>query len=145
MLEFSKNSIIIRFLIRIAPIAYMYLIWLQSSYFNPEALAGLANSLNRAIILIIGVILELAHLIEFGLLYLFVLLAFLSFGKMKKWKNRVAVMIALLYSLVDEVHQIFIPFRSFSIDDLIKDAIGIFLVWLLIKKWTNIFKEQPAT
>ncbi len=132
----------IRILLRTAPLFFMVLIWLQSSYFNPEAVAELSYKINRGVLLLLGVSFELAHFFEFGLLYLFIFLAFLSFEKVGKWKNRLAVMIALLYSLLDEVHQIFVPFRSFSLDDLLKDAIGIFCIWWIISK--NYFYKKDS-
>ncbi|WP_187292152.1 VanZ family protein [Bacillus sp. 1NLA3E] len=133
---------ILRVFLRAFPIVYIVFIWLQSSYFNPETVAGLSDTLNKAVVLIIGVSLEFAHLFEFGLLYLFIFLAFLSFGKIGKWQNRLAITVALLYSLVDEIHQIYVPFRSFSLDDLLKDAIGIFFIWWLIRN--NYFTKKDS-
>lgn len=124
----------IRFLLRIAPLAYMTLIWQQSANFNPETFAEFSYTINKSLVLIMGVIFELTHLFEFGMLYFLLILAFQSFGEIGKWRNRLAIFISLLYSLLDEIHQIFVPFRSFSIDDLVKDGIGIFVVWLIVRK-----------
>jgi VanZ family protein len=42
--------------------------------------------------------------------------------------------IAILYSLGDEIHQIFVPGREFQLEDLAVDTIGA-LVGVLIYKW----------
>ncbi len=123
-----------RALLIITPFLYMVFIWLQSSYFNPESVAEMTTKIDMKVILAIGIGFELTHLFMFGLLYLFIILAFLSNGKIKKWHNLAAVLIAILYSAVDEIHQIYVPFRSFSIVDLIKDGIGIMVFWWLVQK-----------
>ncbi len=113
----------------------MIFIWLQSSYFNPGLIVESSSyTINNSLVLIIGICLELTHLFEFGILYFLLFLAFLSFGEIGKLKNRIAIFISLLYGLIDEIHQIYVPFRSFSLDDLIKDAIGILVIWWIVRK-----------
>lgn len=116
-------------------IGYMAFIWLQTSYFNPESVNSLSSQINRQIILLIGISLELAHLFEFGFLYLLIIIAFLSFGELTKRKEYIAILISFLYGFVDEIHQIYIPFRSASIDDLVKNTIGILFLWWIVKKY----------
>ncbi|MFB3170673.1 VanZ family protein [Neobacillus sp. 179-C4.2 HS] len=123
-----------RFLILILPVFYMYLIWQQTSHFDPESVSWLSTVLSDAVILAIGATLELAHLFEFGILYFLVILALLSYGHLSKLKEILAIFISLLYGLTDEIHQLFVPFRSFSIIDLIKNAIGVFAIWIIINK-----------
>lgn len=110
-------------------IGYMAFIWIQSSHFNPENLVGLSSVISMPIILFIGAGLELAHLFQFGLLYLCIIIIFISFGEMKTWQEVTAAVIALAYGVIDEIHQFFVPFRSFSIGDLMKDAIGVIVFW----------------
>jgi len=44
------------------------------------------------------------------------------------------LILSLFFGLVDEIHQMYVPFRSFSIDDLIKDGIGVIVVYLIVHK-----------
>lgn len=115
-------------------IAYMTLIWIQSSQFDPESLAALTSTLNRSVYLIIGASLEFAHLFQFGFLYLCIVIVFLSFGRLRTWQEVTAGVIALAYGLVDEIHQLYVPFRSFSIADLLKDTIGIVVFWWVVHR-----------
>lgn len=125
---------IYRFFISLLPIAYMAIIWLQSSYFNPNSIGNILTMVNSSIILVIGTLLELAHLIEFGILYFFIVVVFLCYGPLNKRKEFIAIIISVLYGLTDEIHQIFVPFRSFSLIDLLKDSIGVLAIWFLIHK-----------
>lgn len=115
-------------------IGYMSFIWIQSSYFNPESLAGFSSSLSHSVFLLIGAAFEIAHFFQFGLLYLCIVLVFLSFGKLRTWHEVTAVLIALAYGMVDELHQLYVPFRSFSIGDLLKDTIGIVVFWWVVHR-----------
>jgi polysaccharide biosynthesis protein VpsQ len=117
-----------RFILTILPFLYMYLIWLQTSHFDPESVSDLRHVLNPYIILAIGAALELGHFFEFGILYFLFIMAFLSYGHLKKWMEIIVVIISLAYGFVDEIHQIFVPFRSFSVFDLIKNTIGVFVI-----------------
>jgi polysaccharide biosynthesis protein VpsQ len=117
-------------------ISYMAFIWIQSSYFDPESLVGFSSSLNKSVFILIGASLELAHLFQFGLLYLCIVIVFLSFGRLRTWQEVTAAIIALAYGLVDEIHQLYVPFRSFSIADLLKDTIGIFVFcWVVHRSY----------
>jgi polysaccharide biosynthesis protein VpsQ len=134
--------IIGRFLISILPVFYMYLIWLQTSHFDPESVSSLTTVLSDAVILAIGASLELAHLFEFGILYFLIILALLSYGHLRKWKEILAINISLLYGLTDEIHQLFVPFRSFSILDLIKNSVGVLVIWYFIHQ--KYFTEKDT-
>jgi polysaccharide biosynthesis protein VpsQ len=111
----------------------MILIWLQSSHFNPETLYEAGLILDPLIILFAGLLLEALHLIEFGILYILIILFQLSLGNLSRRKEIAAIILSFLYSVTDEVHQLFVPFRSFSVGDLIKNLIGILLMWMLIR------------
>jgi polysaccharide biosynthesis protein VpsQ len=114
-------------------VSYMVLIWFQSSHFNPEKLYYTSQTLHPLIILFAGLLLESLHLIEFGILYMIIILFQLSFGYLSRRKELTAIIISFLYSVTDEVHQLFVPFRSFSVGDLIKNLIGILLMWMLVR------------
>jgi polysaccharide biosynthesis protein VpsQ len=130
--------IIGRFLISILPFIYMYLIWQQTSHFDPESVSSLATILNPYMILAIGAALEFGHLFEFGILYFLLIMAFLSYGHLKMWMEILVLIISLFYGVMDEIHQLYVPFRSFSFVDLIKNAIGVVVIAILIhKKYFN--------
>jgi hypothetical protein len=130
-----------RFCLTLLPILYMYFIWWQSSHFNPESIFQLANILPLFILYILGAAFEMAHLFEFGLLYLLLIILVLSYGSLTHNKEKICFVAALFFGLIDEIHQIFVPFRTFSIVDFIKDAIGIIFVWHTIhKNYFNIGK-----
>lgn len=120
---------LIRMFLVVLPFIYMALIWIQTSNFDPESVYMLSTQIDMNILLLIGAGLELAHLFEFGLLYLFLVMAFLVFGKLSYKKELLACVIALGYGVVDEFHQYFIPFRSFSLVDLLKNGIGVWALW----------------
>lgn len=124
----------IRLLLLVIPIVYMALIWIQTSNFDPESVYMLSTQIDMNILLLIGAGLELAHFFEFGLLYLLLVMAFLVFGKLSHKKELFAVVIAFGYGVVDELHQYFIPFRSFSLVDLMKNGIGVWVLWYFTRK-----------
>ncbi|WP_075981908.1 VanZ family protein [Bacillus massilinigeriensis] len=128
------KNIIRHIIIGILPILYLGLIWVQSSHFDPSSIEHFSNTIDEKILFVIGAFFELAHLVEFGLLYLFILIAFRTLRILNQKSDNLAVIFALIYGILDEVHQIFVPFRSFSVTDLLKDFIGIFIVWLFVHK-----------
>lgn len=116
-------------------IAYMTVIWLQSSHFNPEEMGSiLSERISLQFILLIGICLELAHLFQFGIVYILFIMVFLSFGRLSKWMEIAAFAIAFLYGLIDEIHQMYVPFRSASLSDLLKNLIGIMGAWWIIRR-----------
>ncbi|MBY0145917.1 VanZ family protein [Neobacillus niacini] len=127
-----------RFTISIAPFIYMYLIWQQTSHFDPDSVSDLTKLINPFVILAIGAALEFGHFFEFGILYLLLIMFFLLYGPLKKWKEVVVLVLSIGYGVIDEIHQLYVPFRSFSIIDLVKNAIGVFVIAILIhRKYFN--------
>lgn len=125
---------------RILPFIYMMVIWLQSSHFNPESIHSLAHYLDMKIILLMGMGLELGHLFEFGFLYVLIIIAFLTFGKLNHRLEFIALVVSIMYGLIDEIHQAYVPFRSASYSDLAKDIIGVIVFWFILHK--NYFKDN---
>ncbi len=78
-------------------------------------------------------LLELLHIVEFGILYILLMIFFTSFGPISRLKETISITISILYSVSDEIHQYYVPFRSFAIGDLIKNIIGIIFMWLLFR------------
>lgn len=112
----------------------MLIIWLQSQYFNPESLFSLSSHVRIENLLLVGVGLELFHFFQFGILYVFLALACLRFGKFTKRMEIVLITVSMIYGLVDELHQMYVPFRSFSIGDILKNWFGVFVVSFILHK-----------
>lgn len=113
---------------------YITLMWLQSSYFNPESIYSLSSDIRIEVLLLVGIGFELFHFFQFGILYLLIILVLLSFGKLTKGMEIAAVIISCSYGLIDELHQMYVPFRSFSIGDLIKDTVGVFVLSFIMHR-----------
>jgi VanZ family protein len=121
-------QLLISFILRILPLAYMVLIWYLSS--NPsDAVVTFSSNANYDTF-----IKESLHLVEFGILYVLWVIAFLSRGDLTRKQNLTAVAIAMIYGLLDEFHQYFVPSRSATVIDLTKDWIGVGVAWLIITK-----------
>lgn len=123
-----------RLVLMILLASYMYFIWWQSSNFDPETVFALTSKIHPFIFLAIGACLELAHLFEFGILYLLFILLFLSYGPLNRKKQVVAVILSLLYGLVDEIHQQYVPYRTASFSDLLKNSLGVLVIWWSVHK-----------
>lgn len=107
----------------------MALIWVQSAYFQPESVPDLP----WFTLISLGIMLELAHFVQFGILYVFLIIASFTFGPLRR-KEAFAAAMSAGFALVDELHQHFVPFRSASVDDLVKDGIGIAVAWWWIRR-----------
>lgn len=80
------------------------------------------------------------HLAVFFLFNFFLLISIKGNKKIKISYVILALGISIIYALSDEFHQIFVPFRNASIQDILIDTIGIFLSTIFIlyfnkKKW----------
>jgi VanZ family protein len=118
---------LIRWGLWLLPLLYMMLIWNMSSQPH-NAYVELPNSAVDRFIK------ESLHLVEFAILYLlFVLAAFFN-KKFTPTANLVFAVIAALYGLTDELHQSFVPYRSATLIDLIKDVTGVTIAYYIIRK-----------
>ncbi|MFZ5825028.1 MAG: VanZ family protein [Bacillota bacterium] len=110
-------------LVWLLPLGYMGLIWYLSGHPSDAVIdTGLAwdRQLKEAL-----------HLVQFGVLYVLLLLAW-GTGQPVTAKARLGLaLVAAAYGLVDEVHQYFVPTRSFALIDLAKDWIGVGAAWYL--------------
>ncbi|UOQ94911.1 VanZ family protein [Halobacillus shinanisalinarum] len=67
-----------------------------------------------------------------SILYLMLVVALSANDKFSKATSYLAAGISMLYGFIDEVHQLFIDGRSFTVNDLVKDAIGVLVAcWLV--------------
>ncbi|MFT4416371.1 VanZ family protein [Fredinandcohnia humi] len=117
---------LIKYLLYIAPFAYMILIWILSSL-PSDAIVNTPFSFDRAFK-------ESLHLIEFGILYGLWVLFLLVRGKLTAKTNIIAAVISIAYGFVDEAHQYFVPYRSATVIDLVKDTIGVLVLFFIIKR-----------
>jgi VanZ family protein len=109
------------------PLLYMMMIWIMSSQ-PSNAYVELPNlSLDRFIK-------ESLHLVEFAILYLLFVVAAYFNGILTAATNLSFAIVACLYGLTDEIHQSFVPYRSATINDLVKDVTGVAIAYLIIKR-----------
>lgn len=123
-----KRAIIflINYIIRLLPLGYMGLIWFLSSY-PSDAIVNTGWTYERSLK-------EGLHLLEFGILYLLLVLALLSWGRLNQKSSFLAALFSVLYGLTDELHQYFVPSRSCSVIDFAKDIIGVAVAWYIIRR-----------
>jgi len=117
---------LIKLIVPVLPLAYMGLIWFLSS-FPSDAVVNTGWTYDRTLK-------EGLHLIEFGILYLLLVLALLSRGKLSLRSSFQAAVFSFFYALTDELHQYFVPSRSFTVTDVIKDLIGITVAWYIVRR-----------
>lgn len=113
---------------RVLPFLYMGVIWTLSS-FPANAVVELTDlSLDRFIK-------ESMHLIEFAILYLlFVFGIHTTKIPFTKKVNLVCAVIACFYGITDEIHQSFVPARSATLIDVVKDVTGVAVCWYFIDR-----------
>ncbi|WP_174734280.1 VanZ family protein [Mesobacillus harenae] len=104
--------------VRILPFAYMALIWLLSSLPHNAVVELPDSAVDRFIK-------ESLHLVEFGILYILLFFAALTLDKFTPVMGFALMAIAGLYGVIDEIHQSFVPYRSATLIDVIKDVIGV--------------------
>ena len=67
------------------------------------------------------------HFIVFFLLNFFLLATLTGKNKIKTKHIFLSIIISIIYAVLDEIHQMFVPFRSPDIGDILIDSIGIFV------------------
>lgn len=123
-----------KIILRILPVAYMAAIWIMSSLPSNHFVELPDSQLDKTIK-------ESLHLIEFAILYVLLVLAFLT-GRREFTPalNIACAVIAGLYGVTDEIHQSFYAYRSASWFDLIKDFTGILVCFYFIRE--ALFKKK---
>lgn len=135
----------IRFLLMALPVLYMIAIWIMSGLPH-DTIMDLPNNTVDLFVK------ESLHLVEFAILYVLIALAFLANGKLTPLISLAAAVLASFYGLADEIHQAFVPYRSATIIDAIKDVTGVMIAFLAIKymyferksgvgRWMAVFSE----
>ena|SRR3989344_4160062 len=76
------------------------------------------------------------HVIEYAILYLLLYRVLRNTRKAFVWQNLLDVwLIALVYAMTDEIHQVFIPTREGRMRDIAIDAVGISLAAIYLWKY----------
>lgn len=113
-------------IITLLPLLYMMLIWILSS--NP------ADAIVKTPFSFDALLKESLHLIEFAILYWLIAFAFMAHNKWSERASILAAIIAIFYGLTDEIHQSFVPSRSATLIDFIKDTIGVAVSFWIAKR-----------
>jgi VanZ family protein len=122
-----KEEFFLKYVLRLLPIAYMAAIWIMSSLPSNHFVELPDSGLDRTIK-------ESLHLIEFAILYVLLVLAFLTRrAPFTTGLNMLCAVLAGLYGLTDEIHQSFYAYRSASWFDLVKDVTGILVCFYFIR------------
>ncbi len=135
----------IRLLSIAAPVVYMMAIWVMSGLPHDTIMDLPNNTVDHFLK-------ESLHLVEFAILYVLIIYAFLANGKLTPFISLAAAIFASFYGLADEIHQAFIPYRSATLIDAIKDVTGIFIAFIIVKymyfeknsrigRWMAVFSE----
>ena len=74
-----------------------------------------------------------AHITEYALLYFFLFRAIHTVVVTRK-AFVISAIIAVLYAISDEYHQTFVPLREGAARDVFIDCIGIFLMYLFLRR-----------
>ncbi|WP_203363510.1 VanZ family protein [Bacillus sp. REN10] len=118
-------KMIARGLSTIAPLLYIVAVWMMSSLPHDAIVSLPQNEIDR-------LFKESLHLIEFAVLYGLIVNALLANGRFTSATNVAAALIACFYGFIDEIHQAFIPYRSASIIDAVKDVTGVLVCYFLV-------------
>ena len=123
------------------PLSYMLTIFIMSS------VPGDSDIFTRGILIIlIPTVQNLLHIPLFGLLAFLWIITFKLWSHTEKLSIRMAVLISVNYSFLDEVYQYFVPGRYMSITDVFLDILGVFsaigIYKLVSKKSISTFEHS---
>lgn len=116
---------LLRFLIKIAPFCYMLFIWYLSSQPADQVVEFKVYD---------SFIKESLHLVEFGILYFLFVFSFLIDGKLTKKTSIFVAIVSCLWGVIDEIHQSFVPYRSATFIDVVKDVIGVLVGYWIVHR-----------
>ncbi|MDD3654683.1 MAG: VanZ family protein [Desulfotomaculaceae bacterium] len=111
---------------KLLPFAYMVFIWYLSSK-PSDAVVNTSLPYDK-------LLKESLHLIEFAALYILFIIAFAATGRLRPRTSKIAAVMSVLYGFVDEFHQYFVPCRSATVNDLLKDITGVLIAYLIINR-----------
>ncbi len=117
----------LKWIIRVLPFFYMALIWILSGLPHNAVVELPDSAVDRFFK-------ESLHLVEFGILYVLLVLAGLTAGKLTPPANFLLAAFACFYGILDEIHQSFVPYRSATLIDAVKDITGVLVCWYFISR-----------
>ncbi|WP_077215041.1 VanZ family protein [Bacillus dakarensis] len=117
----------LKWFFRLLPLLYMGLIWTLSSM-PADAVVELPDSKIDAYVK------ESLHLIEFAILYLLFVMAAFTTGTFSEKLSITFAVISCLYGALDEIHQSFVPYRSATWIDLVKDVTGVLAAYYFVRR-----------
>lgn len=124
--------------LRLLPLAYMALIWVLSSLPHNAVVELPNSSIDRFWK-------ESMHLIEFAILYLLLVGAVLTTGRITTGLSFVCAAVAASYGVVDEIHQSFVPYRSATVIDVVKDVIGVLVAYYFVQRKVKVGGYERMT
>ncbi|WP_322420269.1 VanZ family protein [Jeotgalibacillus haloalkalitolerans] len=117
------------------PFIYMILIWVLSSLPHDAVIELPSGTFDRFLK-------ESLHLIEFGILHFLFIAALLVHGKLNVATHTLAAVFAAFYGFTDEIHQAFVPYRSATMIDAVKDVIGVLIVYLVVQRFYFVKRDS---
>ncbi|QPC48451.1 hypothetical protein G8O30_12385 [Mangrovibacillus cuniculi] len=121
--------------VTILPFLYMVFIWHLSSRPADAYVYIVDDGID-------GFIKESLHLIEFAILYIVSVLALAAHGKLTAATSLLVACLSCFYGFIDEIHQSFVPYRSATLIDAVKDVIGVVVAWSYVS-FTH-FRKKPT-
>jgi|GEM_PF-796768 len=142
-------------LLRILPVATAALIWFLSD--GVPQRRAVEQGVARTIVTVAperitphqarrqaAQIVENGHFVEFGILFLTLVLALSTHSRITVKFLALAVVLSLVYAGLDEIHQSWVPGRAATWRDFFADSIGVagaLLLVLLLRRHLNRFGE----
>ncbi|WP_409252236.1 VanZ family protein [Bacillus sp. SCS-153A] len=131
-------STIIKWGLTVAPFLYMALIWYMSGNPDDMIIKMKHDQFDR-------IFKESLHLVEFAILYVLFILALLAHGRLTYTASVIAAIVAGFYGLTDEIHQSFVPYRSATLIDAVKDLTGVAVCLVIVNRTYFKDKTHPVT
>ena len=110
-------------------IIYIVLIFYFSSLSRIEAIETIPEFILKD---------KLLHLIEYSILAILLYRALNQYQQFQSTALILAIILSTFYGLTDELHQLFVPGRFFSIADLFSDFLGSNII-LLRRQFSKIY------
>lgn len=79
----------------------------------------------------LGIMTKVYHIVIFSLLSFFLILAMVRGKTEDKYYIFIAILLSMLYSTSDEIHQSFVPGRNPAFTDVMIDSIGILIAGII--------------
>ncbi|MEZ0537031.1 VanZ family protein [Caldicellulosiruptoraceae bacterium PP1] len=97
--------------------------------------------IDKKVIHLNDIVRDYAHFFLYLILSILLCNALFLSNKKILYISILSILISLLYSITDEIHQIFVPGRGSQIQDVLIDVSGAFLGAIIYILFINIFKK----